>query len=242
MNDEFFICELSEKYINQAAALLNSEWPRNLGMRCSGLKNFSVDISSSDQFAYRLPISLVLVSKNNDKVVGHVSLVSIATIKQRAIENFPFLQSLVIDSGLRGRGLGKRLVLFCENYIKEFNKRQENMNDLNIFTNCKDLYLTTKDQQFFYEKIGYVCTKEMVYFVRKQNESKNNIAMNLLMSSMQKIPLLPAPSASSQTANSLASPPPPPPFLQASNFQVKPVAKAVDSPTWYKKSLETCAL
>lgn len=231
MNDEFFICELTEKYINQAAALLNSEWPRNLSMRCTGLKNFSVENSSVDHFAYQLPISLVLVSKNNDKVVGHVTLVSIATIKQRTIENFPFLQSLVIDNGLRGRGLGKRLVLFCENYIKEFNKKKDN---LTVLTNCKDLYLTTKDQQFFYEKIGYVQTQEMIYFVRKQNESKNNIAMNLLMSSMNKTNRDSIIKPQQQQQTSTAPPPPPP------SFQVKPVAKSVDSfvPTWYKKSLE----
>lgn len=184
INTDYFFSELSDKWLTQAANLLISEWPRSFGQRCASLRDFMVD-NSSTEFQYKLPISLVLVSKNDQRVVGHVSLVSIATRNDNKIENLAFLQSLVIDKSLRGKGLGRSLVYLCEHYLREFNTKQKNENKI-AYTNCQNLYLTTKDQHAFYERIGYKNTDPILFFTKKNPDSKNALIMNRLITTFHQ--------------------------------------------------------
>ncbi len=243
-NITFQLSELSENYLNQTASLLISEWPRSHSQRCTSLRDFIVK-NEDPKFSYKLPISLILISKVDDKVLGHVSLVSIATTHQNQIQNLPFLQSLVVDKSLRGQGYGKLLVQFCEKYIIEFNKRQDSLAGNKTF--CQDLYLTTKDQQAFYEKIGYTKTEPIQFFTVKN--SKNNEIMNKLLSnpSMQQVKKVEETATKKVSEDMIVEakskpdvplPPPPPPMF-SSSLNVNKSTQLTDSviPTWYKKTI-----
>ncbi len=245
-NSGYRLIELSDKYLNQAANLLISEWPRSHSQRCTSLRDFTVK-NEATEFSYTLPRSLILVSEVDDRVLGHVSLVSIATTRQNQIQNLPFLQSLVVDKSLRGKGLGKLLVSFCEEYIAEFDKRQENLS--NPRTHCQDLYLTTKDQHAFYEKIGYTRTEPIQFFTvknSKNNEIMNRLLKNSSMQQMNKIEEGEVRTVSSEgpvppavEPNSYVPKPPPPPPLFVPSLNAASSSQLIDSvvPTWYKKCI-----
>lgn len=254
---EYFFGELTEKYLTAAAEVLIAEWPRNLRQRCFSLKEFMVEESESNQLQYRLPISLILISRTDNKVVGHVTLVSIATNNQNKIENLVFLQSLVIDKSLRGKGLGRLVVTFCELYLREFDRKQ--CIDAINKTNCRDLYLTTKDKQSFYERLGFVRTESINFFAKKNPESKNILIMNQLLKNLntslvndthkepglatsEPVALNSIPDAppAPPLRGLLPPPPPPPPQLPSFN-QPQSSSKQNADPTvpttWYKKRI-----
>lgn len=212
INKDFCVQELTEDFLTQTAELLNDEWPRSLSSRCFSLRSFLVKANEPSEYKYRLPISLIILSKTNNQVVGHVSLVAIATNESNRIGNLVFLQSLVIDRSMRGKGFGKLLVYFCEHYVREFEQRQVETSH----TNCDYLYLTTKDQQAFYEKIGYERTDPISYYAKKNPESKNNLILNRLMS-LNRLVTTMAENELDTCQNdddkkeSVPSPPPPPP-------------------------------
>lgn len=252
-NENYIFTELSEAYLIQAANLLISEWPRSLSQRCTSLRDFVVE-DNTTEFQYKLPKSLILISKSDNQVVGHVSLVSIATTSDNKIKNLPFLQSLVIDKCMRGKGYGKRLVEFCENYVKEFDRRQGSDTIASDYTHCKELYLTTKDQHMFYEKISYVRTEAINFFTVKN--SKNNLIMNRLMTSMQHVrpientrevetseskPVFSLGVAEITGSAPSAPPPPlPPPMPEILIGQKNKLAANRDEsivPDWYKKCI-----
>ncbi len=254
VDKEYFFAELTEKYLIGAAEVLIAEWPRKLEQRCFSLKEFIIAESDPNQLQYRLPVSLILISKVDDKVVGHVTLVSITTNNQNKIENLVFLQSLVIDKRLRGKGLGKLVVTFCEHYLREFDKKQ--LKDAISYTNCLDLYLTTKDQHTFYEKIGYTKTEAINFFAKKNPESKNISIMNQLLKNLNtstansniainKEPSLassePIAQSSSPPGSSALPPPPPPPQLPPFNLLSSTKSNSdLNAPTtWYKKRIIT---
>lgn len=89
-----------------------------------------------------LPTSLVLVE--DQKLIGH--------IKIRHLASRPYalwIESVVIDKSLRGKGYGKVLMLKTEEYVKDMG--------------FQVAYLATYDQQGFYSRLGYeecedVCT------------------------------------------------------------------------------------
>lgn len=241
---DYFFAELTEKYLTAAAELLIAEWPRNLRQRCFSLKEFMVEESESNQLQYRLPISLILISKAGNQVVGHVTLVSIATTNQNKIENLVFLQSLVVDKTLRGKGLGRLVVSFCEHYLREFDRKQAT--DAINYTNCRDLYLTTKDQQTFYERIGYVRTEAINFFAKKNPESKNILIMNQLLKNLNTNSVNTAVKEPSEAIATIPSvpptgllppPPPAPPMIPSFNRSKSSSNHSSDPTTWYKKRI-----
>ena len=86
-----------------------------------------------------LPTSLLLVDEGGC-LLGHARLTHLDTLPKAA-----FIESVVVDKELRGRGLGKELMLRTEKYAK--------LMDFEV------IYLSTYDKQGFYEHIGYkVCS------------------------------------------------------------------------------------
>ena len=230
----YMVCELSEKYLQQTACLLNTEWPRSLSQRLHSLEAFMTTPNGMEEMAFKMPVSLILVHKEENKVVAHASLVTIATTnsKTNQTDNLCFLQSLVVDKSLRGKGLGKKLVKCCEEYVLQLaNKSAETT------VKFDHLYLTTKDQQTFYERIGFVRTEPILFFTLKNSNSKCFHIMNHLMNSMQQNSENPAVESKSTSQVSASAtcppPPPPPPFMKPGISK----SELNNLPTWYKKSL-----
>jgi len=113
--------------------LLNSEWPRSRVARVRSLEK------SCDE----LPVALLLllqideISPTSPTLVGHACLCSIP-----GRPNDCWVQTVVVDERLRGRGYGKRLMLATEKYAKEK-------------CGIEIMYLSTHDKQAFYERLGY---------------------------------------------------------------------------------------
>jgi len=136
---DYLFCDLREKYVNQTALLLNSEWPRSLAQRHLNLRSL-LDKSTTynDKNLLKVPISLILISSKDDQVIGHASLVRIeaifdheSNIQQSTMskrENQAFLQSVLIHKDFRGMHLGKRLMQLCEEYFLTFALNQEQQN------------------------------------------------------------------------------------------------------------------
>lgn len=150
------------EYLQDCCNLINSEWKRSDAARLHSLQG------SSD----KLPTSLILLQ--DKKLIGHLKLSVIPSIRCAC-----FVESVIIDTNLRGKGFGKLLMCKAEEYAK---------NILNLDT----IYLSTRGQEKFYEKLGYIeCSPISIYgsFVPTQIFKTN-----------QKVAL--------STSNNVPSPPP----------------------------------
>lgn len=112
------------QYMQQCCDLLNAEWKRSNTARLRSLE------SSCDT----LPISLILIEHN--KVIGHCRLSPIPSIQGSC-----FVESVVIDNTLRGKGYGSYLMKRSEEFCQQMG--------------LKIIYLSTKGQEKFYSKLGY---------------------------------------------------------------------------------------
>ncbi|KAF5308764.1 hypothetical protein FQR65_LT17968 [Abscondita terminalis] len=122
------------QYTQDCCNLINEEWKRSVTARLR-----SLDCSSDD-----LPTNLILLK--DAKLIGHCKISSIPSIKEAC-----FINSVVIDKNLRGKGYGKYLMLKTEDYCR---------NVLNL----KNIYLSTKGQELFYSKLGYsLCQPISIY-------------------------------------------------------------------------------
>jgi len=171
----------------QCVRILNYEWPRSETIRLRGLRG------SSD----KLPCHLVLLSRHAGArgrgVVGHVRISRIP-----ADTSHVFIESVVIHPQLRGRGLGKILMLLTEDYCL---KRG--------FTTC---YLTTHDQQIFYSRCGYNFSEAVCAFGGSSSLNIGNFAAKMTATN-GAVPAPSPPVARPQPAPSSSGggPPPPPP-------------------------------
>lgn len=111
----------------QCCKLINAEWPRSEVARMRSLE------ASCDN----LPTSLVLTRDHNQTVLAHVKL-SVIHSKNRCC----FVESVVVDQKMRGKGLGKLIMKYAEDYCREY---------LLLDT----IYLSTIDQVGFYQKLNY---------------------------------------------------------------------------------------
>jgi len=117
-------------YLEGCCRLLNNEWPRSITARTHSLQK------SNDAGQTSL-IMLHLTDDGQARLVGH-SMIS-------SIPNYPeacFIQTVIIDKEFRGRGWGRHLMHRTEEYVKKKKGLQV-------------VYLSTKDQQYFYRKLGY---------------------------------------------------------------------------------------
>jgi len=111
---------------SQCVLLLNEEWPRNETLRYRTLN------ASKEKF----PMCLALLIKPDNIVIGHVKLSEIPSMVFAV-----WIESVVIHPDLRGKGIGKYLMLKCEEYCKS--------------KGFKAAYLCTIDKQIFYSRCGY---------------------------------------------------------------------------------------
>lgn len=117
---------LKDDIKDQCVKLLNDEWPRSELLRYRTLN------ASKDYF----PMSLALLVKPDNVVIGHVKLSQIPS-QAKAI----WIESVVIHPDLRGQGIGKHLMYKTEEFCKQ--------SGYNI------AYLCTIDRQVFYSRCGY---------------------------------------------------------------------------------------
>jgi ribosomal protein S18 acetylase RimI-like enzyme len=102
--------------LERAAILLNSEWPRSLEAR------YVIAASRDIVNLYRkhsienscdgLPLSLLMMDDGGCNVIGFVRILSVANREGGAL-----IESLLIDSNMRRRGLGRKLMSQAENYV-----------------------------------------------------------------------------------------------------------------------------
>lgn len=110
----------------QCATLLNIEWPRSRQARLNSLwscnKNF--------------PVGMVLVQTDVKQAIGFCKISLIPNVKGAC-----FVESVVIQPEIRGKGLGSLLMKKLEGYI--------------LSRKLHTVYLSTLGQEKFYEKLGY---------------------------------------------------------------------------------------
>ncbi len=230
--NKYLFCTLSEKYLKDTALLLNSEWPRSLSQRDSTLRS----LLNEDSSRLSLPVSLILIIVESDgspvdKLIGHLSIVPICANvggQQSGLaetENLAFIQSVIIDKSFRGKGLGKKMMLLSEDYFLAFGLQQNNQTECVNYSstsrikNLEFLFLTTKDQQAFYESLGYVRIEPILCYTVKDDSRCNQIMKNLLKNmSTTTLPSVNSVKASELPENGLQQsnkdknvPPPPPP-------------------------------
>ncbi|XP_071053341.1 N-alpha-acetyltransferase 80 isoform X2 [Onthophagus taurus] len=145
------------KYKLECCKLINDEWKRSETARMR-----SLDCSSD-----KLPTSLILLDEN-DRVIGHCKLSPIPSIPGSC-----YIESVVILKDLRGKGYGTYLMKRAEEYCKNVLK-------------LKVIYLSTKGQEPFYTKLGYlICQPVSIYgsfisnnTINVKNENSINVNNN----------------------------------------------------------------
>jgi GNAT superfamily N-acetyltransferase len=141
--------------------------------------------SNRDSKRKQLPISLIVIDCDTDAVIGHVSVISIATSEANVVINLPFIQSVIVDKKLRGVGLGRALMIAAEVYFIGYAKQPilvASSNDELAVSRFDHLYLNTKDKQGFYESLGYVEIEPILFFANKSNSKCNEIIKSLFKS------------------------------------------------------------
>ncbi|XP_037953129.1 N-alpha-acetyltransferase 80 isoform X2 [Teleopsis dalmanni] len=135
--------------------LINAEWPRSETARMRSLE------ASCDT----LPCSLVLTTDGMSRVIAHCKLSPISSKKKAC-----FVESVVVDKTVRGQGFGKLMMKFAEDYCR-------------IILNLQTIYLSTIDQEGFYERIGYeYCAPISMYGPRHcELPSLNNARKKYMM-------------------------------------------------------------
>lgn len=164
MEKEFDLVKLHDhpEQIESTIKLLNDEWPRNTNAR----------LISLEQSRDSLPISLILIGKDNT-LYGHVKLK-----RNLPNRNSVFLESLVVDRENRGKGLGKLIMNRTESFVKQMG--------------FNEIVLTSIDQVGFYLKLGYevIHSFESSNFIRKKKDNVNN---NFITSNIPQPPPPPPP-------------------------------------------------
>jgi N-acetylglutamate synthase-like GNAT family acetyltransferase len=123
---------LNQTYIEAAVELLEKQWPHEVAIREKRIHSMA-QLSRDD-----LPCHLVLIQKDNKKLLGH-SLLKRADGRSDGRSAVVF--SVVIDPNLRGKGLGRILMQGTEVYARDHG-----------YTH---LFLSTDDQVGFYKRLGY---------------------------------------------------------------------------------------
>uniref|UniRef100_A0A4W4DM99 N-acetyltransferase domain-containing protein n=1 Tax=Electrophorus electricus TaxID=8005 RepID=A0A4W4DM99_ELEEL len=112
------------------AELLNTQWQRSMGARLHSLRQSSANY----------PVCLLLLEGErrvpNEKLIGHARISRV--LGSRSL----FVESVVVQSELRGRGYGRILMEGVERYARA--------------RGCSRLCLTTHDKQHFYAHLGFV--------------------------------------------------------------------------------------
>nr|XP_045582388.1 N-alpha-acetyltransferase 80-like [Procambarus clarkii] len=139
-NSETFVVLLHRhpEYTEDCMNILNEQWPRSKTIRLRSLH------SSCDQ----LPTSIALlrnISKEKVEVIGHARINMLPQEQTAA-----WVESVIIRQDLRGKGYGRQLMTKTEEYVRA--------------CGFNTIYLSTHDQQVFYNKLGYeFCAPVCIY-------------------------------------------------------------------------------
>ena len=130
INNKFNIVPIHKypELMESCCELINSEWPRNTVARMRTLEK------SNDN----LPTCLVLTKDDNQCVLAHLKLSPVPSNGKSC-----FVETVVVDKKYRGQGFGTILMKYAEDYCREK-------------LHLKIIYLSTKGQELFYEKLGYI--------------------------------------------------------------------------------------
>ncbi|XP_066500516.1 N-alpha-acetyltransferase 80 isoform X2 [Hoplias malabaricus] len=169
-----------------------------MGARLHGLRQSSNDY----------PVNLLLLE--GKELIGHARLSRVLGSRNL------FVESVVVQPGLRGKGYGRALMEGVERYARG--------------RGCTRLYLTTHDKQHFYAHIGYVSSRpvqnvgtlasimpmELLHKFCRTSENEGEGGREIkkrdeAATSPKGPPLPPVFPTSSKSASSLHLPPPPPP-------------------------------
>ncbi|CAG9534545.1 unnamed protein product [Cercopithifilaria johnstoni] len=128
-NELYVLVPLAERkdLCSECIGLLNQEWPRSVGARENTLRK-SLNLTP--------PMSFIVVDKKTDKLIGHARLCPLPAVLQSC-----WIESVIINSSLRGKGLGCWLMAQLEDEARKFGFRKA--------------YLSSKNKQRFYAKCGY---------------------------------------------------------------------------------------
>lgn len=166
------------EFLRACCDLINDEWPRSETARMMSLQ------ASCDN----LPTSLILVS-DAKQILGHLKLTPIPAIPESC-----FIETVVISKALRGKKLGSFLMRRAEEYCKNVLKLEK-------------VYLSTKGQENFYAKLGYViCEPISIYGSGSPNSFKLPPSRNKVEIPVPRVVSIPTG----------VPPPPPPPMPETS--------------------------
>ncbi|VDP03113.1 unnamed protein product [Soboliphyme baturini] len=206
---EILVLHQNPKYKAKCIELLNSEWPRSEYAR-----SLSFEKNNDD-----LPVSLVLVRREDDKVIGHSRLCRIP-----GLAGWCLVESVVVAKDERRKGYGRKLMHASECFARD--------------SAFHTIYLTTHDQVAFYEDCGYKpCTPLITVgssskllegarfsklLARLQQTSDHLETLSTEESHPQQLSVSVSSSGSSHVLNDCSSVPAPPPLpptsLERSNF------------------------
>ncbi|XP_044744666.1 N-alpha-acetyltransferase 80 isoform X2 [Coccinella septempunctata] len=149
--------------LKECCDLLNEEWKRSETARMRSFQN------SCDS----LPTNIILLEDNH--LIGHLKLSVIPSIPESC-----FVEGVVIQKHLRGKGYGTKIMNMAEEYCKKY-------------LNLKEIYLSTKDQERFYKKLGYKeCSPISIYGGYPSNLFKDlSPPLNNNLNTMKNCPVPP---------------------------------------------------
>ncbi|GBL86579.1 N-acetyltransferase 6 [Araneus ventricosus] len=195
------------EYGEACANLLNNQWKRS----------FSARIHSLNRSCKELPDSLVVLEEENGqkKVIGHSRLT-------RVLEDDDgcWIESVVIAEDKRSKGYGKYIMNKTEEYAKELN--------------FSTAYLSTHDQQGFYERLGYVYSEPVSSVSFQKNGLMRNVMFSHMKNKVEAKSKQNGERKGQTDVNNLIPPPPPPPVC---NQSLSPLNANNMVKYWMKKSL-----
>ncbi|XP_039757518.1 N-alpha-acetyltransferase 80 [Pararge aegeria] len=172
------------QYLKSCCELINNEWPRSETARIMSLQ------ASCDE----LPTSLILVNKEKH-LFGHCKLTAIPSMPKSC-----FVETVVISRSMRGKKLGTFLMRKVEDYCKNVLKLEM-------------IHLSTKGQEDFYTKLGYVVCPPVSIYGSSISYSYNSKGKCGTLTT--PVPIQNIDNSAALNDNSAAPPPPPMPKPQS---------------------------
>ena len=184
--ENYYFCELTNKHLNKVVNMLAAHYRTNVEQIANNLENFKthsfiMNPCEHESHSFKLPVTLVLVRKRDEKLVGTISINSLLTINLRTekTERIAYLQGLYVEKDSRGFGIGKTIMNYSELYLSRLCFQQTTKLDpMNNLVECNHVYLSTRDKQFLYESINYLKTEPPIIISSASTFSSINELIN----------------------------------------------------------------
>ncbi|CAJ0941442.1 unnamed protein product, partial [Mesorhabditis belari] len=187
--------------------LLNQDWPKSEGSRMH---------SQEKSCRSEPPMAFLLIDRSGEieKLIGHARLCPLPNKKGAC-----WIESVIVDKNDRGKGLGKFLMIQLEDFIRSFG--------------YTEIYLSTEDKQFFYERCGYTTCQSIVHTTAAPSMlNLINRLGNVEETRIDERKPVISQEATESTKTSIPTPPPPPPSFT----KIKPETQ-LETTIYMKKSL-----